>query len=169
MVVDSKVTPDPIFESFLSHFWVTLDHSGVGPRESFLSHFNSFCISVELRGRPLHNARVCKNSLKNCHWGSEKNKEGWKTRERRKHNIKTLPKNGFGQPPPVWYVPRPPVCSCPVIFLRRNRNRPDQSHFASSPKLVLEGAHYSTFPPPPKSHDTFCPPICLSQADKVIT
>ena len=25
------------------------------------------------------------------------------------------------------------------------------------PKLVLEGGLYSTFPPPPKSHDTFCP------------
>ena len=37
--IDSKVTPDPIFESLLSHFWVTWGRSGVGPWESLLSHF----------------------------------------------------------------------------------------------------------------------------------
>ena len=35
----------------------------------------------------------------------------------------------------------------PVIFLRGNGHRPDQSHFLSPPKLVLEGALYSTSPP----------------------
>ena len=31
--------PDPIFESFLSHFWVISSHFGVGPQKSLLSHF----------------------------------------------------------------------------------------------------------------------------------
>ena len=51
----------------------------------------------------------------------------------------------------------PPLCSRPVIFLRGNGHRPDESHYPRPPKLVLEGALYGTFSPP-KSHDTFCPP-----------
>ena len=62
--------------------------------------------------------------------------------------------------PHLWYVP-PPLCSRPVVFLRGNGHRPEESHFLRPPKLVLEGALYGTFPPPPpKSHDTFCPPPC---------
>ena len=89
---------------------------------------------------------------------SEKNKGGWKTQGRGKHTIKPLARNGFG-PPHLWYVSPPPVCFRPVVFLRGNRHRPGKSHFLRPPKLVLEGALYGTFSPPPESHDTFCPPI----------
>ena len=44
----------------------------------------------------------------------------------------------------------PPLCSRgsrPVIFLRGNGHRPDESHFLRPPKLVLEGALFGTFPP----------------------
>ena len=57
--IDSKVTPDPIFESLLSHFWVSLWRGTLGVTfESLLGHFNSFWISVELGARPLHNRRT---------------------------------------------------------------------------------------------------------------
>ena len=36
--------------------------------------------------------------------------------------------------------PPPPLCSRPVISLRGNRHRPDESHFLRPPQLVLEGA-----------------------------
>ena len=36
--IGSKVTQDPNFEPFLSH-------SGLGPQESLLGHFNYFCVS----------------------------------------------------------------------------------------------------------------------------
>ena len=87
---------------------------------------------------------------------SERNEGGWKTQGRGKHTIKPLPKNGFGAPPPTDDTISTPLCSRPVILLRGNRHRPDKSHFLRPPKVVLEGALYSTFPPP-KSHDMFCP------------
>ena len=52
----------------------------------------------------------------------------------------------------------PPICSHHVIFFGGNGHRADKFHFLRPPKVVLEGALYSTFPPPPKSPDTFCPP-----------
>ena len=51
----------------------------------------------------------------------------------------------------------PPICSRHVIFFGGNGHRPDKSHFLRPPKLILEGALYSTSPPP-KSHHMFCPP-----------
>ena len=51
---------NPIFESFLSHFWVIELTWGGTPKvtfESLFGHFNSFWVSVELGGRPLHNFR----------------------------------------------------------------------------------------------------------------
>ena len=60
---DSKVTQK---ESLLSHFWVTFGslwgRSARVTFESLLGHFNSFCVSVELGGRPLHNP--CPSSRK---------------------------------------------------------------------------------------------------------
>ena len=93
---------------------------------------------------------------------SEKNKGGWKTQERGKHTIKTLPKNGFG-PPHLWYV-FPPVCFRPVVFLRRrNRHRPGKSHFLRPPKLVLECALYGTFSPAKIARYVFPPPLAAFQ------
>ena len=79
-----------------------------------------------------------------------------------KHTIKPLPKNGFGPPPPMIRFP-PPLCSRHVIFFGGNGHTQDKSQFLRPPRVALEGALYSTFSPPPKSHDTFCPPICDSQ------
>ena len=94
-------------------------------------------------------------------WGkrqSQRKAKGGGTQGRGKHTINPLPKNGFG-PPHLWYDF--PLCSRNVILLRGNGHRPDKSHLLRPPKLVLEGVHYGTFPPPPpKSHDTFCPPLC---------
>ena len=49
-------------ESLLSHFWVTFGslwgRSARVTLESLLGHFNSFCASVELGGRPLHTSKV---------------------------------------------------------------------------------------------------------------
>ena len=75
------------------------------------------------------------------------------------HTIKPLPKNGFG--PPTYDTIPPPLCSRSVILLRGNGHRPDKSHFLRPPKVVLEGALYSTFPPPPKiARYVLPPPIC---------
>ena len=76
-------------------------------------------------------------------------REGWKTQARGKHAIK---------PFPTYDTISPPLCSRPVIFFRGNGHRPDQSHFLRPPKLVLEGALYSTFPPPPNRTIRFAPP-----------
>ena len=61
----SPVTQKWLRTPFSSQFWVTRGHSGVGRWETLwshfrvtLSHFNSFCVSVELGGRPLHKAWV---------------------------------------------------------------------------------------------------------------
>ena len=47
---DSKMGSRVTFESILGHF-------GVGLPESLLGHFNSFCVSVDLGARWLHNGR----------------------------------------------------------------------------------------------------------------
>ena len=78
---------------------------------------------------------------------------GGETQGRGKHTIKPLPKNGFG-PPPLMIR----FCSRNVILLRGNGDRPGKSHSLRPPKLGLEGALYSTSPPPKKSNGTFCPP-----------
>ena len=46
----------------------------------------------------------------------------------------------------------------PVIFLRGNARRPDQSHFLRPPKLVVEGALHSTFSTPKTRTMHFLPP-----------
>ena len=56
----------------------------------------------------------------------------------------------FWTPLPMIRFPAP-VCFCPAVFLRGNRHRPGKSHFLRLPKLVLEGALYGTFPPPPQN------------------
>ena len=71
--------------------------------------------------------------------------------ERGKHTIKLLPKDGFGPPPPNYGTFSPPRLFTPCHFLRGNGHRPDQSHFLSSPKLVLEGALNGTFSSPPQN------------------
>ena len=70
---------------------------------------------------------------------------------------KAPPQKRSWTPPLMIRFPPPSLCSLPIILLRGNGHRPDKSHFLRPPKLVLEGALYSTFPPK-KSHDTFCPP-----------
>ena len=87
-------------------------------------------------------------------------KGGWKTQGRGEHTIRPSPKTVL-DPLPLSYD-TPPLCLSmrPVISLKGNESRPDQSHFLRPPRVVLEGALYDTFPPPfPKSHDTF-PPVC---------
>ena len=78
---------------------------------------------------------------------------------------KTPPQKQFWTRPPTMRRFPPCVCPRPVIFLRGNGHSPDQSHSQRPPKLFLEGALYSTFPPPLKSHDTFVPPPRLSLAN----
>ena len=46
---DSKVTPDPIFKSFLSHLRSLWGGTWGVSFESFLGHFKSFCVSVQKR------------------------------------------------------------------------------------------------------------------------
>ena len=66
---------------------------------------------------------------------------------RRGENIpQNLPQERFWTPPPMIRFP-PRLCSRPVIFPRENWQRPDESSFLRPPKMVLEGALYSTFPP----------------------
>ena len=77
---------------------------------------------------------------------SEKNKGGG-TREGKTYHEAPPQKRCWT--PPLMIRPPPPFCSCPVISLRGNGHRPDESHFLRPPKLVLEGTLYGTFPPPP--------------------
>ena len=95
----------------------------------------------------------------------EKQRGGGKLRGGGKHTIKPLPKNGFG-PPTYDTFPPPPLCSRNVITLRGNGHRPDQSHFRSPPKLVLEGTLYGTFPPPPPKIARYVSPPPLAAFQK---
>ena len=90
---------------------------------------------------------------------SEKNKRGGELREGKTCH-KTLPQKRFWTPPHLWYdFPPAPLCSRNVILLRGNGHRPDKSHFLRPPKLGLERALYSTFPPPPQNRTIrFAPP-----------
>ena len=67
---------------------------------------------------------------------------------------KTPSQKRFWTPPPV-------ICSRPAISFRGNRHRPDQSHLQRPPKLVLEGALYSTFSPQ-NIAGYVCPSISLT-------
>ena len=99
-----------------------------------------------------------------CPEGQRQTKGGGGTQGRGKHAIKPLPKNGFGPPPLMIRFP----CSRNVIFHRVNGLRPDKSHFLRPPKLDLEGHFMVRFPPPPpKSHDTFCPPPFANSQEAV--
>ena len=70
-----------------------------------------------------------------------------------------LPKNGFGPPPPIIRFPPLPFVHAMCHFLWRKRDRPDKSH--RPPKVVLEGALYSTFSPGPQNRTIrFPPPLC---------
>ena len=85
---------------------------------------------------------------------SEKNKGG-----RRNHTVKPLPKTAWTAPPMIRF---PPGWLMPVIVVRENGHRPDESHFLRPPKLVLEGALYSTSPPPKNRTMRFAdPPLRL--------
>ena len=55
----------------------------------------------------------------------------------------------------------PPISSHPVILLRGNGHRPDESHFLRPPKLVWEGALYIIFDPPTRAI-RFAPPFAVS-------
>ena len=70
---------------------------------------------------------------------------------------KAPPQKRFWTPTHDTFPP-PFLCSRPVISLRGNGHRPDESHFLSPSKLVLEGGTLWYVSPTPKSHDTFCPP-----------
>ena len=98
-------------------------------------------------------------SVKLISWHQEKSQYLWhiesppplvqrktkgETEGRGKHTIKPLPKNGFETPTYDTFPPRP-FCSHPVVFLRGNRHRPDESHLLRPPKLGLEGALYPCF------------------------
>ena len=52
-----------MFESLLSHLGSLRGGTPKVTFESLLGHFNSFCASVELGGRPLHNPTSEKYSL----------------------------------------------------------------------------------------------------------
>ena len=92
-------------------------------------------------------------------WIQRKTKGGGNSGEGKTYH-KSPPQKWFWTPPLMIRFP-PPLCSRNVILLRGNGHRPDKSHFLRPPKLVLEGVLYGTFPPPPpKSHDTFCPALC---------
>ena len=75
---------------------------------------------------------------------------------------KTTPQNGFQLLDPHTYdaFPPPPVCSRPVIFLRGNGHRPDESHFVRLPKLAWRGHSIVHFPPLPQNRTMrFAPPL----------
>ena len=69
---------------------------------------------------------------------------------------KAPPQKRFWTPPLM--IRFPPLCSRNVILLRGNGHRPDKSHFLRPPKLGLEGALYSPFPPPKKIVRYVLPP-----------
>ena len=69
------------------------------------------------------------------------------------HTKKNPPQERFWTPPPM--IRFPPHLLMPCHFLRQNGHRPDQSHFLSLGARTL--LYVSS---PPKSHDTFCLPIC---------
>ena len=71
-----------------------------------------------------------------------------------KSHDETPPQRSFG-PTHLCYLP-PVRFVRPVISLRGNVHRQDQSHFLRPRKVVLEGSRYSTSPSP-KSHDLFSP------------
>ena len=82
---------------------------------------------------------------------TERGKGGVENSGEGKTYHKTPPrKRSWTTPLMVPFPPPPPVCSCPVIFLRGNGHRP-------AAKLVLEGALCSTFSAS-KSHNRFAPP-----------
>ena len=91
---------------------------------------------------------------------SEKNKGGGKLREGKRYH-QTPPQKRFWTPPPMIRFP-PPLVHALSFSLEGMGHRPDQSHFLSPPKLVLEGALRSTqycFPTPPsKIARYFLPP-----------
>ena len=123
-------------------------------RRNSLANANGFGnvivkISSSLR-KFLAHARLRQNSLAIANataWCTQKG--GWKTQGRGKTYHKTPPQRQFWKPPPPTYDKfSPSVCSRPVMLLGGNGHRPDQSDFLGPPKLVLEGALYSTFSPP---------------------
>ena len=111
-----------------------------------------------------------------CHWGGAgyqgvgidlwQHQRGVENSGEGRTYNKTPPQKRFWNPPPPPMIRfPPPVCSRAVIFLRGNGHKPDQSHFLSPPRLVLEGALYGTFPPPPPNRTIrFAPPLAISQS-----
>ena len=92
-----------------------------------------------------------------------KTKGGGGVKLRRGENTPQDPSPKTVLDPPTYEIP---ICSRPVIFLRGNGHRPDESHFLRPPKLVLEpqGGTLQYVFPPAKSHDTFCPPFAVSKS-----
>ena len=93
---------------------------------------------------------------------SESGKEGWKLRGGKTYH--KTPKTVSDPPPPPMTRFPAPVCPHPGIFLKGGGHRPDQFHSLRPPKLVLGGGGwFSTvcLLPPPKSHDTFYPPLAV--------
>ena len=89
---------------------------------------------------------------------SEKNKGGGNSGEGKTYH-KTSPPKRFWTPPLMIGFP-PPLCSRNVILLRGNGHRPDESHFLRPPKLVLEGALYSTCSPQKIARYVLYPRLC---------
>ena len=71
------------------------------------------------------------------------------------HN--TPPQKRLWTPPPMIRFHPPLVHALPFSLEGTGTDQTDPT-FPRPPRLALEGALYSTFPPPPKSHDTFRPP-----------
>ena len=75
------------------------------------------------------------------------------------YTVKPLPKTFYFGPPTMI---RPPLFGDSLSFPLKERGtsgQPDKSQFLRPPKVVLESTLYNRFPHPPKSQDTFCPPL----------
>ena len=95
--IDSKVTPDPIFESLLRHFCQFGFLWGRTPGVTFespLGHFNSFWVSVWLGGRPLHNANIGRAPK----YRREGHSRYWRTKFAARKSLKCCRKTVFALP-----------------------------------------------------------------------
>ena len=79
-------------------------------------------------------------------------------------------KKGPESSPELHHFGAPPHDTIPPPFIHAlsfggNGHRPDKSHFLRPPKVVLEGALYGTFPPPPPKNWTrrFVAPFAISK------
>ena len=118
----------------------------------------SFCRSAARTNPPaLRHPKNLLRQKKVNNLAQRKTKGGGNSGEGKTYH-KAPPQKRFWTPPLMIRFP-PPPCSRPVIFLRGNGHRPDESHFLRPPKLVLEGALYGTFSPPKIAWYVLLPPL----------